>query len=328
MFIFNDMKYRYIIVSLIFFTIISACRSSDDSVPLIGFVDVFQDETIGQARDGFIAALEEGGFSEKDKTVRIEYRNAQGDIPTLTQIVNYFISEDVDLIASNTTIATITAVQRNQQIPVFMMVSPEPKMMNVVDDQGRAPDNLFGVSESLAYIDTAFALIPEFVQAEKDKIVVGMIYNQSEPQSVNALKRMQKNANQLGLIIEAMPLNNSSEAQMVTMSLLNRGIDAFFANPDNTVFAAFETIVKNCNEQNVPIFTSESGLVKRGAVAAFGADIYEWGYQAGKQAVGYLKTNELTNINIEMVKERKRVYNAEVAKRFGYDFPPDFELVK
>ena len=31
---------------------------------------------------------------------------------------------------------------------------------------------------------------------------------------------------------------------------------------------------------------------------------------------------------MEMVKERKIVYNAEVTKRFGYDFPPDFELVK
>jgi len=321
------MKYRYLSFVLFVFFCVAGCRTADDSVPVIGFVDAFQDETISQARVGFIAALEERGFSENKNTVRIQYRNAQGDIPTLTQIVNYFISEKVDLIASNTTIATITAIQRTSEIPVFMMVSPEPKMMNIVNDAGDAPENLFGVSETLDYIDTAFALIPEFVSPKKDKIVVGMVYNQAEPQSINALERMRENAGRLGVIIEALPLNNSSEAQMVTMSLLNKDIDAFFANPDNTVFAAFETIVKNCNEKNVPVFTSESGLVERGAVAAFGADIYAWGYQAGEQAATYLKNNKSAKIAIETVEIRKRVYNADVAKRFGYNFSTEFEAI-
>lgn len=322
------MKYRYLSIFFICFLALSGCRSVDDSVPRIGFVDAFEDETISQAREGFVAALKEKGFSEENNTVRISYRNAQGDIPTLTQIVNYFVSEKVDLIASNTTIATITAVQRNSDIPVFMMVSPEPEMMDLLNSEGEAPDHLFGVSESLTYIDTAFSLIPSFVQRDGGKIVVGMICNQSEPQSVNAVKRMRENASKLGMLIEAMPLNNSAEAQLVTTALLNKGVDVFFANPDNTVFAAFESIVRSCNEKNVPVFTSEAGLVKRGAVAAFGADIYAWGYQAGQQAAVYLETNDLNNVEIETVENRKRVYNAEVAKRFGYEFSSEFEAVK
>lgn len=322
------MKYRYLAVFLLLSFTFSACSPKNASIPEIGFVDAFEDETIGQARKGFIAALEERGYSEDDNTISIQYRNAQGDIPTLTQIVNYFIAERVDLIATSTTLSTITAIQRTSDLPIFMMVSPEPKLMQVVDDAGEAPDNLFGVSESLDYIDTAFALIPEYVKPKGDKIVVGMVYNQAEPQSVNALERMEENARKLGMIIEAVPLNNSAEAQMITVSLLNKGIDVFFANPDNTVFAAFETIVKNCNHRNVPVFTSESGLVKRGAVAAFGADIYAWGYQAGKQAAEYLAGKDLQDIHIEMVSERKRVYNAEAAKRFGYNFSTNFEAIE
>ena len=92
--------------------------------------------------------------------------------------------------------------------------------------------------------------------------------------------------------------------------------DAFFANPDNTVFASFETILKSCNQINVPIFTSEAGLVKRGAVAAFGADIYQWGYQAGEQAAHYLKTHNSKDLKPEMVKIRRRVYNVSAAKKY------------
>lgn len=313
---------------LIIFLFLVGCNSSDNSIPTIGFVDAFEDATISQAHDGFIDALKEQGFSEKENTLKVLYRNAQGDIPTLTQIVNYFVSENVTLIGANTTLATITSIQRAKTIPIFMMVSSEPERMGVVDNKGDAPDNLFGVSESLAYIDTSFALIPKFIKPKGDKIVVGMVYNQSEPQSQDALERVKELADKLNMVVEAMPVNSSADAQLVTQSLLNKGIDVFFANPDNTVFASFETILKNCNQNNVPVFTSEAGLVKRGAVAAFGADIYQWGYQAGEQAAEFLRNGDTTGLRIESVKLRKRVFNPEVAKRYNLIFPENFEMIE
>ena len=308
----------------------TACNNTSpkSSIPVIGFIDAFEDETISRARVGFTDALNKNGFSDSSHTVKIIYRNAQGDIPTLTQIVNYFIAEKVDLLATSTTLSTITAVQKTKTFPIFMMVSPTPERMKLLDSDGKAPANLFGVSEELAYIDTSFSLIPKLLNKKDKNLVVGMIYNQSEPQSADALERIKSLAGKLNIIIEALPLNNSAEAQIVTQSLLNKNIDAFFANPDNTVFAAFETILKNCNQKGIPIFTSEAGLVKRGAVAAFGADIYQWGYQAGLQAAQYLKTKKTEDLNWELVKIRKRVYNSEVIKKYNISIPANFEAVR
>ena len=304
------------------------CNQQKSSIPVVGFVDAFEDATIAQARAGFTDALAKNGFSEKDKNVKIIYRNAQGDIPTLTQIVNYFISENVDLMATCTTLSTITALQRSKDIPVFMMVSPTPERMKVIDNMGREPANLHGVAEELSYIDTSFSFIPKLIKPKGNKLVVGMIYNQSEPQSVDALERIKALAQTLNIQIEALPLNSSGDAQLVTQSLLSKNIDAFFANPDNSVFAAFETILKNCNQKKVPIFTSESGLVKRGALVAFGADIYKWGYQSGEQAAKFLKTGNAVNLKWEIVKTRIRVYNPDVARKYKIAVPPDFQSVK
>jgi putative tryptophan/tyrosine transport system substrate-binding protein len=145
-----------------------------------------------------------------------------------------------------------------------------------------------------------------------------MIYNQSEPQSVDALERIKKVATQLNLEIIALPVNTSADAQLVAVTLLSKNIDAFFANPDNVVFASFEVILKKCNEAKVPIFTSEAGLVARGAVVAYGADLYAWGYQAGLQAAQYLQTKSAVNLHWEMVKKRVRVYNEKAANQFGF----------
>jgi putative ABC transport system substrate-binding protein len=200
--------------------------------------------------------------------------------------------------------------------------------MKVLDANGKAPANLYGTVEDLNYIDTSFSIIPKLVKPKNGKLVIGMIYNQSEPQSADAMERIKGLANGLNVTLIALPLNSSAEAQLVTQSLLDKNIDAFFANPDNTVFAAFETILKNCNQKNVPIFTSEAGLVQRGAVAAFGADIYQWGYQAGEQAAQYLKIHKTDGLKPEMVKIRKRVYNAGAAKKYNITVPPNFEAVK
>jgi putative ABC transport system substrate-binding protein len=309
--------------------LISSCQSKTKTdVPVVGFVDAFEDATISQARKGFTDALAKNGFSEEKKTVQIEYSNAQGDIPTLTQIVNHFVTDSVNLLATCTTLSTVTALQKTKHIPVFAMVSPTAERMKVVDASGKAPANLFGAVEELNYIDTSFSIIPKLLKPKGSKLVIGMIYNQSEPQSADALSRIKSLAAGLNVDVVALPLNTSADAQLVTQSLLSKNIDAFFANPDNTVFASFETILKNCNQKNVPIFTSEAGLVQRGAVAAFGADIYQWGYQAGEQAVQYLKTHKTDGLQPEMVKIRKRVYNPAAAKKYNITIPPNFEPVK
>ncbi|WPU96762.1 ABC transporter substrate-binding protein [Mucilaginibacter sabulilitoris] len=320
---------KYLPVAFLLISIVS-CKPKPKSVsvPVVGFVDAFEDATIAQARTGFADALKKEGFSEDKKTVQIEYRNAQGNIPTLTQIVNYFVSEKVDLLATSTTLATVTALQNTKTIPVFAMVSPVPERMKVVDAHGKAPANLFGALEDLNYIDTSFAIIPKLLKPKGAKLVIGMIYNQSEPQSTDALNRIKELAAKQNVTIVALPLNTSAEAQLVTQSLLSKNIDAFFANPDNTVFASFETILKSCNQKNIPIFTSEAGLVQRGAVAAFGADIYQWGYQAGEQAAYFLKNHKTDGLAPEMVKIRKRVYNPAAAKKYNIVIPSDFEAVK
>ncbi|MEB0261873.1 MULTISPECIES: ABC transporter substrate-binding protein [unclassified Mucilaginibacter] len=323
------MKFLRILSVLVSITIIASCSSSiKNNVPVVGFVDAFEDATISQAKDGFIEALKKNGFSEDQKTVKIEYRNAQGSIPTLTQIVNYFVSEKVDLLATSTTLATVAAIQKTKNIPIFQMVSPTPERMKVADATGKGPANLYGTMEELNYIDTSFAIIPKLLKPKGAQLTIGMIYNQSEPQSADALQRIQELAAKLNIKVIALPLNSSTDAQLVTQALLNKGIDAFFANPDNTVFSAFETIRKSCDQKNVPVFTSEAGLVQRGAVAAFGADIYQWGYQSGLQAAQYLKTHKTDGLKLEMVKIRKRVYNPAVAKKYNIRIPADFETVK
>ena len=256
------------------------------AIPRIGFLDLLEDETLALARNGFWDALEKNGFSEKDGTLEKVYRNAQGDQMALVQACDYMISQEVAILATLPTLATITAVQRTKDIPVCMLVSPRPDLAGLAAKDSSWPQNLFGVYETLDYLDSSLALM-QSLKPELKKL--GLIFNQSEPQSVDAFNQVKNYCANHGLILESLPVNNSSETQQVTAALLSKNIDAFFALPDNVIFASFEVVKQQCDAQHIPIFTSEAGLVKRGAVASYGADFYQWGFQAGLQAAAYLK---------------------------------------
>jgi len=143
---------------------------------------------------------------------------------------------------------------------------------------------------------------------------LGVIYNQAEPQSVSALEHIQAACKLLNLKVSVVSVSNSSETQLAIQSLISKGIDCFFAMPDNSIFASFEVIAASCKSKKIPVFTSEAGLVKRGALCAFGADMYAWGYQAGEQAVQYLKSDRKTIPAPLLVNKRIRVINKKVAE--------------
>ena len=307
------------------FILFSACQSKKSDVPTIAFIDAFQDNTIAKAREGFFAALSENGFDEKKGTLQVIYRNAQGDIPTLTQITKYMVSQKPTLIATCPTLASITAVQNIKDIPIFMMVSETVERLQVKSKLDGYPKNLFGVGETLAYVDTSVSLIPKLIKPKGERIRIGLVFNQSEPQSVQALEEIRKIATFNNMDIVALPVNASAEVLLVTQSLLSKNIDVFFANPDNTIFASFESILKACEAKNVPIMTSEAGLVSRGALAAYGPDMYEWGYQSGLQAAQLLKTGSTEGIAPALVKTRNRVYNPAMAKKYNITIPEGYK---
>lgn len=292
----------------------SSCQSSSDSnIPTIGFIDYVEDATLAQARTGFYDALEQAGYTEDSNTLKIIYRNAQGDQAVLLQAVDYIISQQPTFIATNTTLSTINTVQRTKEIPIFMMVAPRPDIAGLTNKSGENPPNLFGVYETLDYIDTSAALIQQLFPAAKK---VGTIYSASESQSIDGLNRLKASCEKMGIELEAIPVTNSSETLLITESLLSKNIDVFFALPDNVIFSSFETVVKSCNDKNIPILTSEAGLVSRGALASFGADMYQWGFQAGAQAARFLKEKSTKDLPPQIVQVRKKVMNVQGAKQF------------
>ena len=297
-------------------------RASRPGTPIVGFLDFVEDDTLAKARQGFLEALDEHGYSEKKGTIEVVYRCAQGDQPTLIQACQDLISRQPRLIATCPTLSTIVAAQRTQDIPILMMVSPRPDIVGLTRAGGSFQSNLLGAYETLDYLKEGPAIIRQVVPQAR---VVGLVYNPAEPQSVLALEVIRKACAEQGLSLEVTPVSTSTDAVMAAQVLVSKGVQAFFAMPDNTVFASFEALKKVCDQARLPVFSSESGLVARGALAAYGADFYAWGRQVGAQAARILEKGDSSGTQLEEVAIRKRVFNPKSAALLGIRMPAGFE---
>jgi putative ABC transport system substrate-binding protein len=75
----------------------------------------------------------------------------------------------------------------------------------------------------------------------------------------------------------------------------------------------------------IPIITSEAGLVSRGALAGFGANMYDWGYASGQDAAQFLHSGVMPNSR-KLVK-RTRMVNPAQAKRYKFTAGKEFQPV-
>ncbi|MBK7429575.1 MAG: hypothetical protein IPI62_01190 [Bacteroidetes bacterium] len=56
--------------------------------------------------------------------------------------------------------------------------------------------------------------------------------------------------------------------------------------------------------------------------------MYQWGFQSGVQAAGFLKSKSTVGIKPEIVSVRHRVYNPAKASQFNLTFDSTFTSVK
>jgi putative ABC transport system substrate-binding protein len=323
--IFTGLNASCLATALALACVLAGCsRSLKPGTPVVAFLDFVQDDTLARARQGFIETLDEHGFSGKKGTIEFVYRCAQGDQPTLILACKDLVSRHPTLIATCPTLSTIVAARQTPDIPVLMMVSPRPDIVGLTLAGGAFQSNLLGAYETLDYLKQAPVIIRQVTPEVRR---VALVYNPAEPQSVLALNVIREAFADQGLSLDAASVDSSTDAVMAAQAQIARGAQAFFAMPDNTVFASFEGLKKVCDQAHLPIFTSESGLVARGALTAYGADFYAWGQQVGAQAASILEKGNVSGVHLEIVKVRKRVFNPETAAFLGVRIPDGFEPV-
>jgi putative ABC transport system substrate-binding protein len=281
----------------------------------IGEAQIVAHPALDNDSKGFTAALAEEGFIE-GKNVTIDRQNAQGDQPNCAIIAQKFEDDKVDLVHAISTPNAQAQVKVSKKIPIVFSSVTDPVATGIVPKMGETGTHVTGVSDRWPITLQCKMYQDLLPQAKK----WGTIYNPGDVNVTFHVKEMKEAIEGMGLKLIETHVSSSSEVMQAAQSLVGR-VDAIHITSDNTVVSAFESVVKVCNANDIPLFAGDRDSVPRGVVAAYGPDYFLVGYTAGKKAARILKGESPGTIPAGLASEYSLWISLKHAKAQGAKLP-------
>ncbi|MFP5213998.1 MAG: ABC transporter substrate-binding protein, partial [Acidobacteriota bacterium] len=270
------MRVRTSFLALALLLGMSGLGSAADKPVVIGISQIVEHPALDAARKGFIDALKERGY-EEGKNVTYDVQIAQGNMATANSIAKAFVGKNVDLIHTIATPTSQACVNATKTIPIVISSVTDPVGAGLVKSLEQPGGNVTGTTDR-SPVDRQLELIQEVLPKAKR---IGVLYNSGEDNSVSSLKQIQEEASKRNMEVVEAAVSNSSGVFMAAKSLIGR-VDAIHIPTDNTVVSAFDSVVKVCTENQIPLFAADIDSVPRGAMAAVAIDYYRLGKQSGE----------------------------------------------
>lgn len=284
----------------------------------VSLIQYNQVQDVEESEEGVIAGFRESGLLE-DRDYVLSRRNAQGDMATVSALIDAAVSERADMLITFSTPTLQAALQRARNIPiVFTYVSSPHAAGAGTSDTDHLP-NVTGVYMLPAY-DDMLALIRRVVPQAKS---VGTLFVPSEVNSVFNRDLLAAATRKAGLTFIEMAANTSSDVPDASLALAARGPDVICQIPGNLTAAAFPTIQQAAVRARLPIFAFQSAQAYGGAVVTVARDYRDAGRQSAALAVRVMRGERPASLPFQAVSRTRLIVNPTSARRIGLTLPPD-----
>ena len=292
---------------------------ADDAVDeklTVGVVQLIDNGAFEDMREGFIARLQELGYTE-DKC-EIYYKNAQGDAANLNAICQEMVDKDVDLIAAIATPAAQAAVNLQSDIPVVFISVSNPTGAGIITDMAHPDKNATGTSNAIP-VSEMFKLADRLTPGCQ---TYGLLYTTGEINAVTTINDAKAYMDANGIKYVEKVVSNSSEVQQAAQSLVG-SVDAIFCPNDSVVQAAMPQIAQIAREAKIPVYGSSAVMVDSGAFATIAISDTEIGAISADMADQILKGTPVSEVPAKVVDVFTTVINQNTADAIGASLSDD-----
>ena len=306
---------KFVGVGMVFSSFLFACSHKDSDVKTIGVLQYMEHGALDAAYEGFIAGLAEEGYIEGEN-IKIDLKNAQGDLTTAQTIANQYVSDDVDMMFAIATQAVQSAYNATKDIPILMTAVTDPVEAGVVKDWNQSGTNVTGTSD-LTPVAKQMELITELVPEAK---TVGVIYTTSEVNSEVQVKMAEETASNLGLQVIRVGVTTVNDIPQAVASVIDK-VDAMYAPTDNLIASSMPVLWNACLDKKVPIVAGVDTMVIDGGIATEGIDYYQLGYETGLMAAQVLEGKDPSTMPINTLQNTTLIVNQKNAEAIGLSIP-------
>jgi ABC-type uncharacterized transport system substrate-binding protein len=284
------------------------------NVYFVQFNDVIDVE---DAAAGVRKGLRESGLQD-GRDFTITTLNAQGDMATVSALIDAAVTGGADLIVTFSTPTLQAALRRAQKVPVvYNYVASGLKAGAGKSNTDHAP-TVTGVS-LLPADNEAFAILKTYFPAIHR---VGTLYCPAETNMVVARDSLEGNAKKNGFEVVYVAADTATDVPDAAAALFARDIDAVLQIPGNLTASAFGTIGEAGRRAKMPIFAFQKSQALGGAMVVVGRDYADSGRHAGHIAARVIRGEHPKDIPLEDFAGTRLIVNLDAARALNITLDP------
>jgi putative ABC transport system substrate-binding protein len=293
-------------------------RAQQQGMPVIGFLGTGTPSSWSQWTSAFVNRLHELGRIE-GRTVRIEYRWAEGRNDRYAEIAAELVRLKVDVIFTQGTPSVLAAKQATSIIPIVFASAGDPVGSGLVETLARPSGNVTGLSSQAT--DSApkrLELLREVVPTLR---TLAIMADAGNPFSVREVDEVQAAARTLGLSIALSEIRRVEDIAPAFDVIKGRA-EALFISTDPLLIANLTRINALAQSAQVPTIGSWREFVQAGSLMSYGSNVSDQFRRAAELVDRILNGAKPGDIPIEQPTKFELAVNLKTAKAIGLTVPP------
>lgn len=180
--------------------------------------------------------------------------------------------------------------------------------------------NTTGLSDGVDF-ESSFTLIQTLVPNLKR---LGMVYS-DEPNAVISKDEMLSIAKARGVEFVGQAVSKEDEIITALQSMLSKGVDAVFVGADSAVVNKIVGVVEAANTAKVPVFATDEGSIKMGALAGLSVNYTEFGRETARVVDKVIRARSADGIPDLDYSGKYLLVSTAALDRLGIRLPDDLK---
>jgi putative ABC transport system substrate-binding protein len=297
----------------------SAQAQQSTKIPRIGLIMADVDGSDPRI-DAFRQGLRELGYVEQ-KSLRIEYRFAEGKENRLLKIVSELVNSSVDLIVTDGTFVTRVVKDTTKTIPIVMASDGDPVGNKFVSSLARPGGNITGMTNLL--VGVSGKRLEVLKDALPGTLRFGIMWNPENPASMTGLKETQAAAQSLGVQLQLLEVRGPDNFESAFEAASKGRVGAVTVVSDSVMFAHRARLLELAAKHKVATMHTQSLWVQSGGMVSYGTHFPDLYRRAAYFVDRILKGAKPADLPVEQPTKFELVINLKTAKQIGITIPPN-----
>jgi putative ABC transport system substrate-binding protein len=294
-----------------------AAHAQQPSMPVVGWLGAAAAEP--RNVEAFQRGLSESGLD--GRSVKIEYRLAEGRYAQLPAMAADLVSRKVDVIVcSGGSVTALAAKQTTAIIPiVFAGVGADPIEVGLVPNLNRPGGNVTGTTIFSNNLSAKKLEILHGLVAAT--VAIALLVNPDGPTANSVVQVTQQAAHALGRRLLVLRASNEREIDTAFDGLVAQSAGGLVVAPDGFFGARRAQLAALAGSHKIPVIYEGSSFVRAGGFISYGADNFEAHRQAGIYVGRILKGAKPADLPVLQPAKFDLVINLKAAKALGIEIP-------